>query len=129
MDPLEGVDGLDDMQKSVIRANHETNLTALQRYYQQVSKAMRSFYDGVSSASLRLDNELQFSSELVSHVDGSLVDLARNKLLSMFHNPVAKVAVGKKDMEAEPTIAAGLLGGDDKVPRVYKKVVCRGIIN
>ena len=43
MDPLEGVDGLDDMQKSVIRANHETNLTTLQGYHQQVSKAVRAF--------------------------------------------------------------------------------------
>ena len=76
---------------------------------------MRAFYDEVSSASLRLDNELQFPSELVSHIDGPLVDRARNKLLFMFHNPVAGVSVGKKAMEAEPTMAAGLLAGDDKV--------------
>ena len=112
-DPLEGVDGLEDMQKSVIRANHEINLTALQGY--QVSKAVRAFYDGVSPASLRLDNERQFPSELVSYVDGPIVDLVRNKLLFMFHNPVAGVSVGKKAVEAEPTMAAGLLGGDDKV--------------
>ena len=41
-------------------------------------------------------------------MDGSLVDLASNKLLSMFHNPVARDAVGKKDVEAEPTMAAGI---------------------
>ena len=37
-DPLEDVDGLEDIQKSVIRANHEINLTALQGYHQQVSQ-------------------------------------------------------------------------------------------
>ena len=36
-DPLEGVDGLEDIQKSVIRANHDINLTALQGYHQQIS--------------------------------------------------------------------------------------------
>ena len=76
---------------------------------------MRAFYDGVSSASLRLDNELEFLSELVSHVDGPLVDLGRNKLLFMFHDPVAGVSVGMEAVEAEPTMAAGLLDGDDKV--------------
>ena len=41
MDPLEGVDGLDDMQRIMIKANHTTNLTALQGYHQKVSDSVR----------------------------------------------------------------------------------------
>ena len=78
---LEGVDGLDDMQRSMIKANHTTNLTALQGYHQKVSDSVRSFYDGVSKTSLQLDNHLQFAIELLSHVDVSMARLAKNKLL------------------------------------------------
>ena len=84
MDPLEGVQGLDEVQRSMIVANHNINLTALQDYHTKVSTAVRTLYNGVSQSSLRLDNCLQFGSELLSHVDGSLLELARNKVLSLF---------------------------------------------
>ena len=43
-----------------------------------------SFYNNVSPASLSLDNNLTLTSELMGHVDGTLHDFARNKLLSLF---------------------------------------------
>ena len=58
---------------------------------------------------------------MVSHVDGSLADLARNKLLSMFNNVGARVAVGKKE-SGNDTMAMGLLGNDDKVRARLAKV-------
>ena len=93
MDHLEGVDGLDDMQRSMIKANHTTNLTALQGYHQKVSNSVPGFYDGVSKTSLQLDNHLQFAIELLSHVDGSLAELAKNKLLALLRSRARGVYV------------------------------------
>ena len=41
-------------------------------------------YDGAARASLTIDQTCQFSSELLGHVDGAMVELARNKLLTLF---------------------------------------------
>ena len=93
MDHLEGVDGLDNMQHSIIKATHTTNLTALQGYHQKVSDSVRGIYDGVSKTSLQLDNHLQFAIELLLHVDGSLAGLAKNKLLTLFRSRARGVYV------------------------------------
>ena len=37
MDPLDGVEGIDEVQKAMIKANHTTNLTALQGYQENVA--------------------------------------------------------------------------------------------
>ena len=42
------------------------------------------FYDGAARASLTIDQTYQFTSELLGHVDGAIVELARNKLLTLF---------------------------------------------
>ena len=60
------------------------DLTALQGYYTQTEAAVKKFYDGVTNSSLELDNALQFTVELLTHVDGSILGLARNKLLTLF---------------------------------------------
>ena len=84
MDPSDGNDDLSNNQRAAVQANHNINMTARQEYHKNVSGLFTTFYDGVPQASLRLDNCLQFSSEMLSHVDDSLLDLARNKLLSLF---------------------------------------------
>ena len=55
MDPASGVT-LDDMGASLVRANHKTNLTALQGYHEKVSKAILDFYDGVVKSSVSIFN-------------------------------------------------------------------------
>ena len=55
MDPASGVT-LDNMAASLVKANHETNLTALQGYHEKVSKAILNFYDGVVKSSLSIFN-------------------------------------------------------------------------
>ena len=72
MDPLEGVQGLDEIQISMIEANHKINLEALQGYHKKIGVVLKSFYDGVTKSSLALDNNLQLTSEMLSHVDGSI---------------------------------------------------------
>ena len=84
MDLAEVVEGLDDIQASIIRANHDPNLLALQGYHEKVAKAVKAFYDGVATSSLGLDNTLQFTSALIGHVHGAMEDLARTKLLTIF---------------------------------------------
>ena len=84
MDPTDGVHGLDEIQLSILKANHETNLTALQGFHGNIVNKVKTFYNGVKDVSLNLDNSLQFTSELLSHVDGSMAELARSKLLSIF---------------------------------------------
>ena len=42
------------------------------------------FYDGAAGASLTIDQTYQFNSELLGHVDGAMVQMARNKLLTLF---------------------------------------------
>ena len=84
LDPLAGVDGLDATQEAMIRANHATNLTALEGFHKKAVDATSSFYTGVKEASLGLDNTLQFTCENVSHIDGQMADLARSKLLTIF---------------------------------------------
>ena len=84
MDPTEGVEGLDEVQLSMLKANHDVNLRALQNFHQKMADDVHTFYKGVKDVSLNLDNNLQFTSELLSHVDGSMADLARMKLLSIF---------------------------------------------
>ena len=41
-------------------------------------------YDGAARASLTIDQTYQFTSELLGHVNGAMVELARNKLLTLF---------------------------------------------
>ena len=55
MDPASGVT-LGDMVASLVRANHETNLTALQGYHKKVSKAILDFYDGIVKSSVSIFN-------------------------------------------------------------------------
>ena len=55
MDPASGVT-LDDMVASLVGANHETNLTALQGYHEKVSKAILNFYDGIVKSSVSTFN-------------------------------------------------------------------------
>ena len=43
-----------------------------------------NLYDSAARASLTIDQTYQFSSELLGHVDGARVELARNKLLTLF---------------------------------------------
>ena len=57
---------------------------SLQGYYVQAVKAGRTMYDGAANASLSLDNLLHFTPGNVAYVDGSLGDLARTKMLSIF---------------------------------------------
>ena len=84
MDRLDGVTGLDEVQCSMIASNHNTNLVALHGYHARARESVRRFYDDVSKTSLQLDNHLQFTSELLSHVDGSIAGLAKTKLLTLF---------------------------------------------
>ena len=84
MDPTAGVEGLDEIQTAMINANHETNLKALEGFHGNMATNVKTFYNGIKDVSLNLDNNLQFTSELLSHVDGSMEDLARSKLLSIF---------------------------------------------
>ena len=42
------------------------------------------FYDGAAGASLTIDQTYQFTSELLGHLEGAMVELARNKLLTLF---------------------------------------------
>ena len=58
-----------------------------------MSDSVRGFYDGVSKTSLQLDNHLQFAIELLSHVDGSLAGLVKNKLLTLFRSRARGVYV------------------------------------
>ena len=83
-DPTEGVIGLDDLSRSMIRTNHDSNLAAMVGFRETVAKQFDDFYQGVSKCSLALDNNLTSTSQLIGHVDGCLTDLARTKLLSMF---------------------------------------------
>ena len=53
---LDGVEGLDDMQKAMIRANNTTNLTALQGYHGNVANAVLDIYMRVDE----LDHLIQF---------------------------------------------------------------------
>ena len=41
-------------------------------------------YDGAATASLTIDQTCQFTGELLGHVDGAMVQMARNKLLTLF---------------------------------------------
>ena len=84
LDPLDGVEGVDNVAASMIRANNDTNRQALVGYHQQMKEKFEKFYKNVSKSSLELDNNLTFGSELLGHVDGVLCDLARQKLLSIF---------------------------------------------
>ena len=84
LDPLNGVEGVDNVAASMFRANNDTNRQALVGYHQQMKDKFEKFYKNVSKSSLELDNNLTFGSELLGHVDGVLCDLARQKLLSIF---------------------------------------------
>ena len=83
MDVTDGVE-LDIAALAIIKANQETNRLALEGYHQKVKEDFQTFYSNVSSSSLSLDNNLTLTAELIGHVDGTLTDLARNKLLSIF---------------------------------------------
>ena len=68
-----------------------------------------------------MDNNLTLCSELIGHVDGTLTDLARSKLLSLFKGR-ARAAISKKirenrELEEEhgTRVAKGLLGGDSDI--------------
>ena len=84
MDPTDGVENLDAVSISMIRANHEVNLTAIRGFQEEVVRLFKELYGGVSEESLRLDNALQFTLSLMGHVDGCLVELVRSKLLDLF---------------------------------------------
>ena len=60
MDPLDGVEGLDSIQRGLITANNKTNLIALEGYHGKVAKAVLDFYEGVADSSLKMDNLIQF---------------------------------------------------------------------
>jgi len=63
---LDVVEGLDDMQKAMIRANNTTNLTALQGYHGNVANTVLDIYTRVAESSLKLDYLIQFFMELCS---------------------------------------------------------------
>ena len=83
VDPLHGVQ-VDDVAKSLIRTNHATNMTALVEYHARASSAFARLYSPVAKSSLEIDNNLTFTSELIGHVDGTITDLAKKKLLTVF---------------------------------------------
>ena len=60
MSPIDGVEGLDNVQKGLIEANHKTNLVAIGGYQEGVAKKVLAFYNGVAESSLKLDNLIQF---------------------------------------------------------------------
>ena len=41
-------------------------------------------YDGAARAFLTINKTYQFTSELLGHVDGAVVELVRNKILTLF---------------------------------------------
>ena len=41
-------------------------------------------YDSAARASLTINQTYQYNSELLGHVDGAMVQMARNKLLTLF---------------------------------------------
>ena len=82
-EPGDGV-ALDQLCASMVQATHEENMATLARYHEEMQQLFAKLYDGASTASRKIDNCLQFSLELLGHVDGSLVDLVKNKLLSLF---------------------------------------------
>ena len=81
---------MDEVQKSLVKANHDLNLKALEGYHEKAVSVGRTMYDGAAKASLHLDNLLHFTSGNVAHVDGSLGDLARSKMLSIFKSAQAR---------------------------------------
>ena len=83
MDVLDEVEGLEDAQKAIIQANMEVNLAAVEGYRQKVTTLYSDVYNGAARASLTIDNT-HFTSELLGHVEGAMVELARNKLLTLF---------------------------------------------
>ena len=56
MDPLDGVLGLDELQRGLIKANHETNLVAPRGYFQRVSTEYSNLYNRTKDFSLKIDN-------------------------------------------------------------------------
>ena len=127
-DPTDGVAGLDEVALAMIRANHETNRQALELYQAGVRKSFGDVYSDVNQSSLDLDNNLTLTSELIGHVDGTLTDLARSKLLSLFKGR-ARAAISRKmkenkDKEEEEGSrpAKGLLGGDSDVKESLQEV-------
>ena len=82
-DPTVDVE-LEDVPKAIIKSIHESNVQAMDKFYESVLTLFNSFYDGVAKASLNFDNKLTFGLRLAGHVDGTLVELARQKLLSVF---------------------------------------------
>ena len=83
MDVTEGVE-VDHLALGILRANQETNRLALEGYHEKMKSSFLSFYSSVSNSSRKLDNNLTLTAELIGHVDGTLTDLARTKLLSIF---------------------------------------------
>ena len=60
LDPMDGVSGLDDVQRGLIAANHDTNLKALEGYHGKVAEAVSTFYMNVGGSSVKMDNLIQF---------------------------------------------------------------------
>ena len=108
LDPLDGVEGLDDLTKGIIKANHDTNLTALAGYHANVGKAADNLYKGVKENSLKLDSQFQFYMELYGHVDGVLRDLVRAKLAQLFTLGVRNTVNSRGRQEVH---SKGLLDG------------------
>ena len=84
MSPTEGVEGLDPVKLSMINANMDVNLTSIAEYREKATNLFLKLYNGAAKSFLSIDNTLQLSSELIGHVDGSLVELARSRLLTLF---------------------------------------------
>ena len=104
-DPGEDLERLDDKTKRKIsEADHE-NVWAMEGHQAKFTFMVGSCYSDVSSAFLSLDNNLTLTSELMGHVEGTLNDLASNKLLSLL---IIRKYRQKKDEGAG--LAKGLLG-------------------
>ena len=100
------------MTKGIIKANHDTNLTALAGYHANVGKAVDNLYKGVKENSLKLDSQFQFYMELYGHVDGALRDLVRAKLTQLFTDGVRNAVNPRGRQEVHNK---GLLDGSEVV--------------
>ena len=108
MDPTEGVDGLDDVQRGLLVANHNINVEATQGAWQKMKDFFSTFYYGIKDKVLKQDSLNQFYMDLYGHADGCLRELARSNAAKVF-KPEVRQAVQKKTEDKEIT---GLLDGD-----------------
>ena len=88
---------------------------------------MDKFFRGVKDHTLKLDNQFRFYMDLYGHVDGSLRDLVRAKLVQLFQHGVRKAVVpkgqeggGKGLLDGEEAVTARLLEANKKNEVVEK---------